>query len=70
MDPLLGILVHLLPLESFPKGGLPSSLCKLEIEGCSKLVASREEWGLFKLHSLKELRVSDDFENVESFPEA
>jgi len=49
---------------------LPSSLCKLEIEGCSKLVASREEWGLFKLHSLKELRVSDDFENVESFPEA
>ncbi|RDX66572.1 putative disease resistance RPP13-like protein 1, partial [Mucuna pruriens] len=56
-------------LESFPKGGLPSSLCRLEIEGCPKLVASREEWGLFKLHSLKELRISDDFENVVSFPE-
>nr|KYP56515.1 Putative disease resistance RPP13-like protein 1 [Cajanus cajan] len=56
-------------LESFPEGGLPSNLRKLEIEGCPKLVASREEWGLFELHSLKELRVSDDFENVESFPE-
>lgn len=56
-------------LESFPKGGLPSSLRRLEIEGCPKLVASREEWGLFKLHYLKELSVSDDFENVESFPE-
>ncbi|ESW20983.1 hypothetical protein PHAVU_005G031200 [Phaseolus vulgaris] len=56
-------------LESFPEGGLPSSLRKLEIEDCAKLVASREEWGLFKLHSLIELRVSDDLENVESFPE-
>ncbi|KAL2337129.1 hypothetical protein Fmac_011575 [Flemingia macrophylla] len=56
-------------LQSFPTGGLPSRLHKLEIEGCPKLVASRETWGLFKLHSLKELRVSDDFENVELFPE-
>lgn len=55
-------------LESFPKGGLPSNLRRLRIEGCLKLVASREEWGLFKLHSLKELNLSDDFENVESFP--
>ncbi|XP_027341801.1 putative disease resistance RPP13-like protein 1 isoform X2 [Abrus precatorius] len=56
-------------LESFPNGSLPSSLGCLNIEGCPKLVASRVEWGLFKLYSLKELRISDDFENVESFPE-
>ncbi|KAK7323364.1 hypothetical protein VNO77_26835 [Canavalia gladiata] len=56
-------------LESFTKGSLPSSLGNLEIEGCPKLVASREEWGLFNLYSLKEFRISDDFENVESFPE-
>ncbi|KAG5099293.1 hypothetical protein JHK82_044345 [Glycine max] len=56
-------------LESFPKGGLPSTLQKLEIEGCPKLVASREDWGFFKLHSLKEFRVSDELANVVSFPE-
>ncbi|XP_061350102.1 putative disease resistance RPP13-like protein 1 [Gastrolobium bilobum] len=56
-------------LESFPKGGLPSSLSSLDIRSCPKLIASREELGLSKLHSLKELIVSDDFENVESFPE-
>ncbi|KAK7401325.1 hypothetical protein VNO78_12716 [Psophocarpus tetragonolobus] len=56
-------------LKSFPKGGLPSSLHRLKIECCPKLVGSREEWGLFKLHSLKGLSISDDFENVDSFPE-
>ena len=67
---LHSLLFHDCPhLESFPEGGLPSSLRKLEIERCPKLVASREKWGLFKLHSLTELRISDDFENVESFPE-
>ncbi|WVZ00608.1 hypothetical protein V8G54_026677 [Vigna mungo] len=67
---LHSLLFHDCPyLESFPEGGLPSSLRKLEIEDCPKLVASREKWGLFKLHSLTDLRVSDDFENVESFPE-
>ncbi|XP_045822451.1 putative disease resistance protein At3g14460, partial [Trifolium pratense] len=56
-------------LESFPSGGLPSNLTRLEIENCPKLIGSREEWGLFQLNSLKQLGVSDEFENVESFPE-
>ncbi|CAK8564966.1 unnamed protein product [Lathyrus sativus] len=56
-------------LESFPMGGLPSNLSNLEICNCPKLIASREEWGLFQLNSLYRFFVSDDFENVESFPE-
>ncbi|MCH80604.1 CC-NBS-LRR resistance protein [Trifolium medium] len=56
-------------LESLPRGGLPSNLSELVISNCPKLIASREEWGLFKLNSLKTLKVSDEFENVESFPE-
>lgn len=50
-------------------GGLPSNLRYLEISNCPKLIASREEWGLFQLNFLKEFRVSDEFENAESFPE-
>ncbi|XP_058721830.1 putative disease resistance RPP13-like protein 1 [Vicia villosa] len=56
-------------LESFPMGGLPSNLRSLEILNCPKLIASREEWGLFQLNSLYRFKVRDDFENVESFPE-
>ncbi|KAK2386093.1 putative disease resistance RPP13 protein [Trifolium repens] len=56
-------------LESFPRGGLPSNLSWLEIKNCPKLIGSREEWGLFQLNSLEVLAVSDEFENVESFPE-
>jgi len=56
-------------LQSFPEGGLPSNLDRLEIYNCPKLIASREEWGLFQLNSLKYFTVSDDFETVESFPE-
>jgi len=47
-------------------GGLPSNLRPLSICNCPKLIASREEWGLFQLNFF---RVSDEFENVESFPE-
>ncbi|XP_058721433.1 putative disease resistance RPP13-like protein 1 [Vicia villosa] len=56
-------------LESFPMGGLPSNLESLLIYNCPKLIASREEWGLFQLNSLTHFIVSDDFENVKSFPE-
>ncbi|XP_024634411.1 putative disease resistance protein At3g14460 [Medicago truncatula] len=57
-------------LESFPRGGLPSHLRNLVIWNCPKLIASREEWGLFQLNSLTSLNIRDhDFENVESFPE-
>ncbi|AES69119.2 NBS-LRR type disease resistance protein [Medicago truncatula] len=56
-------------LESFPMGGLPSNLRSLKIYNCPKLIGSREEWGLFQLSSLLEFSVSDEFENVESFPE-
>ncbi|AES68913.1 disease resistance protein (CC-NBS-LRR class) family protein [Medicago truncatula] len=56
-------------LESFPRGGLPSSLTSLRITKCPKLIASRGEWGLFQLNSLESFSVSDDLENVDSFPE-
>jgi len=56
-------------LESFPMGGLPSNLIWLTILNCPKLIGSREEWGLFQLNSLIQFSVSDEFENVESFPE-
>ncbi|CAK8564967.1 unnamed protein product [Lathyrus sativus] len=56
-------------LESFPIGGFPSNLSALEIDRCPKLVALRETWGLFQVNSLKDFTISDDFENVESFPE-
>jgi len=56
-------------LESFSGRQLPSNLCSLQIEKCPKLMASRDEWGLFQLNSLKQFSVSDDFEIFESFPE-
>jgi len=56
-------------LESFSGRQWPSNLCSLRIERCPKLMASREEWGLFQLNSLKQFNVSDDFEILESFPE-
>ena len=56
-------------LTMFPEEGLPSHLSHLEISNCPKLIASREEWGLYQLTSLKEFKVSDEFENVKSFPE-
>jgi hypothetical protein len=56
-------------VESFPGKALPSSLSILHIYRCPTLIASREKWGLFLLNSLKEFIVSDDFGNIESFPE-
>ncbi|CAI8596064.1 unnamed protein product [Vicia faba] len=54
---------------STPEGGLPSNLRDLKIVNCPKLIASREELGLFQLNSLEWFKVGDKFENVESFPE-
>ncbi|CAJ2638998.1 unnamed protein product [Trifolium pratense] len=56
-------------LESFFGRQLPSNLSSLRIERCPKLMASREEWGLSQLKSLKQFSVSDDFEILESFSE-
>ncbi|KEH33096.1 putative disease resistance protein RGA3 isoform X2 [Medicago truncatula] len=56
-------------LESFSGRQLPSNLCSLQIKKCPKLMASREEWGLFQLNSLKQFSVGDDLEILESFPE-
>ncbi|AES69056.1 putative P-loop containing nucleoside triphosphate hydrolase, leucine-rich repeat domain, L [Medicago truncatula] len=49
-------------LESFFGRQLPCNLGSLRIERCPNLMASIEEWGLFKLKSLKQLSLSDDFE--------
>ncbi|GAU14486.1 hypothetical protein TSUD_250260 [Trifolium subterraneum] len=47
-------------LESFSRGGLPSNLRELTISNCPKLIASREEWGLFQPCSkLYELEISN-----------
>ncbi|KAK4592226.1 hypothetical protein RGQ29_016656, partial [Quercus rubra] len=56
-------------LESFPKGGLPLNLVRLSIWQCDKLFSSRTGWGLHVLHSLREIRISSNCKEVESFPE-
>lgn len=44
-------------------------MLSLKIRNCPKLIALRGEWDLFQHNSLKDLTVSDEFENVKSFPE-
>ena len=56
-------------LESFPEGGLPSSLESLAIYGCEKLISHRMELGLQGLHSLRSFTISDHRKELESFPE-
>ncbi|KAM4082217.1 hypothetical protein ACJW30_11G154500 [Castanea mollissima] len=56
-------------LESFPEGGMPSSLESLAIYGCEKLISRRMELGLQGLHSLKSFTISDHRKELESFPE-
>uniref|UniRef100_A0A2N9GDI0 NB-ARC domain-containing protein n=1 Tax=Fagus sylvatica TaxID=28930 RepID=A0A2N9GDI0_FAGSY len=56
-------------LESFPDGGLPSSLNSLEIFFCDKLIARRRGWGLQGLPSLRSFCIRGKCENGESFPE-
>ncbi|XP_030963534.1 putative disease resistance protein At3g14460 [Quercus lobata] len=54
-------------LESFPKGSLPSNLVTLDISKCDKLFSRRMEWGLQRLHSLKQFKIWNGIEKVESF---
>ncbi|XP_075647118.1 putative disease resistance RPP13-like protein 1 [Castanea sativa] len=56
-------------LESFPEGGLPINLVTLNVWDCEKLFSHRIEWGLQGLHSLRDISISSDCEEVESFPE-
>ncbi|THF97519.1 hypothetical protein TEA_007740 [Camellia sinensis var. sinensis] len=63
-------------IESFPEGGLPSSLHSLEIRNCGKLTARRREWDLQRLPSLRHFRLVGEYwrqffpeDGVESFPE-
>ncbi|KAM3754847.1 hypothetical protein ACB098_03G195800 [Castanea mollissima] len=56
-------------LESFPKGDLPSSLKNLAITGCEKLISGRIKLGLRRLHSLRSFTISDDCNELKSFPE-
>uniref|UniRef100_A0A2N9GEA7 Disease resistance RPP13-like protein 1 n=1 Tax=Fagus sylvatica TaxID=28930 RepID=A0A2N9GEA7_FAGSY len=56
-------------LQSFPDGGLPSSLNSLEIFFCDKLIARRRGWGLQGLPSLRSFCIRGKCENGESFPE-
>ncbi|KAJ7982307.1 Disease resistance protein [Quillaja saponaria] len=63
------ILIDCPLVESFPEGGLPAKLKYLTITGCSKLIASRMDWGLCRLHSLQYFCIGCGDDNVESFPE-
>ena len=56
-------------LESFPEGGLPSSLESLAIHRCEKLIYRRMEFGLQCLHSLRSFTISNHCNKLESFPE-
>ncbi|KAH7862559.1 hypothetical protein Vadar_006459 [Vaccinium darrowii] len=57
-------------IESFPEGGLPSNLIRLEISNCKKLVGCRRDWGLQTLPSLANFVLIGESEDVlESFPE-
>ncbi|KAJ7954544.1 Disease resistance protein [Quillaja saponaria] len=69
--PSLGqlILIDCPLVNSFPEGGLPPRIKHLSISRCSKLVASRMDWGLCRLHSLQSFYISCGYDNVESFPD-
>ncbi|XP_059440705.1 putative disease resistance protein At3g14460 [Corylus avellana] len=56
-------------VELLPKGGFPSNLQILNVEYCEKLFASRMEWGLQKLSSIRRLYIGSKSEDVVSFPE-
>jgi hypothetical protein len=56
-------------VELLPEGGFPSNLKVLVVVYCEKLFASRMEWGLQKLSSIRYLRIGSKSEDVVYFPE-
>ncbi|KAG5577552.1 hypothetical protein H5410_057686 [Solanum commersonii] len=52
-------------IESFPEGGLPFNLQKLEILHCKKLVNAQKEWRLQKLPCLRDLVIKHDSSDKE-----
>ncbi|KAK7245397.1 hypothetical protein RIF29_40239 [Crotalaria pallida] len=64
---LRSILVNGCPELEFPEGGFPSSLEKLGVSNCPKLVASQMKWNLHNCTCLSQLDIGD--ENVDSFPD-
>ncbi|KAK4253812.1 hypothetical protein QN277_010439 [Acacia crassicarpa] len=56
-------------LQSIPQNGLPLSLVQVQMHDCPKLITSRMNWGLHRLHSLQDFSIGENFENTESFPE-
>jgi len=66
---LKSLYLHRCPLiESFPFGGLPSSLTLLSISYCDILTPQRN-WGLEKLESLTHFQIEGGCIGMESFPE-
>ncbi|KAJ8775156.1 hypothetical protein K2173_020160 [Erythroxylum novogranatense] len=55
-------------LESFPNGGLPLKLQRLEIVGCTELINGRNQWNLYCLPSLLHFVISG-YRHEECFPE-
>ncbi|XP_024032408.1 putative disease resistance RPP13-like protein 1 [Morus notabilis] len=57
-------------IESFPEGGLPSSLNNLAIWDCCKLIGQHKHWDLQKLTSLTSLHIAGSKNIIlDSFPE-
>ncbi|KAJ8775263.1 hypothetical protein K2173_020267 [Erythroxylum novogranatense] len=55
-------------LESFPEGGLPLKLQRLEIVGCTELINRRNQWNLYCLPSLLHFKIGN-YRHAECFPE-
>nr|POE78240.1 putative disease resistance rpp13-like protein 1 [Quercus suber] len=56
-------------LNSFPEGGLPSSLESLLIYKCDTLFSRCMQWGLQDLRSLRSFTIIDECNKLASFPE-
>jgi hypothetical protein len=56
-------------VELLPEGGSLSNLKVITVEYCEKLFASRMEWGLQQLSTIRYLYIGSKSEDVVSFPE-